>query len=104
GSRHASAVGQRITRTLAEGTGKAGYTIVSGLARGIDTAAHQASLATGTLAVLAGGIDHIYPPENKHLYAQIQENGAIIAELPLGTAPKAQHFPRRNRIISGLSK
>jgi DNA processing protein len=78
--------------------------IVSGLARGIDAAAHEAALATGTVAVLAGGIDVPYPPENVPLYDRIVgEGGAAVAELPPGTEPKAQHFPRRNRIIAGLS-
>jgi DNA processing protein len=77
--------------------------IVSGLARGIDTSAHNASLDTGTIAVIAGGIDVIYPPENEKLYQQIAERGAIVAESPFGTEPLAKHFPRRNRLISGLS-
>jgi DNA processing protein len=74
------------------------------MARGIDTAAHQGALTTGTVAVLAGGVDDIYPPENARLYERIQETGAILSEMPAGQKPQAQHFPRRNRIISGLSR
>jgi DNA processing protein len=74
------------------------------MARGIDTAAHQGALATGTVAVLAGGVDDIYPPENGRLYEQIQETGAIVSEMPMGQKPQPQHFPRRNRIISGISR
>jgi DNA processing protein len=103
GARNASANGARFTRQLAADLGAAGLTVVSGLARGIDTAAHQGSLATGTAAVLGGGIDVVYPPENRDLYAQIAEKGAIIAEQPAGTEPRARHFPRRNRIIAGLA-
>ncbi len=74
------------------------------MARGIDTAAHEGSLATGTCAVVAGGIDIIYPPENASLYARIKQDGVIVAEMPFGQIPQARHFPRRNRIISGLSR
>ena len=77
--------------------------IVSGLARGIDGAAHEASLPTGTIAVLAGGIDHIYPPEHEKLRRDIEAQGAVLSELALGAPPHSYHFPRRNRIISGLS-
>ncbi len=80
----------------------AGYVTVSGLARGIDTAVHEADVSK-TIAVLAGGIDHIYPPENKKLYEKIENEGLLIAELPIGSKPLSQHFPQRNRIISGLS-
>ncbi len=81
---------------------KAGYVTVSGLARGIDTAVAEAS-GSQTIAVVAGGIDHIYPPENKKLYEQISENALLLAELPIGSKPLSQHFPQRNRIISGLA-
>jgi DNA processing protein len=104
GARNASANGRRLARDLARELGAAGLVIVSGLARGIDAAAHEGSLASGTVAVLAGGIDVPYPPENRPLYDRIVgESGAAVAELPPGTEPKAQHFPRRNRIIAGLS-
>jgi len=78
--------------------------IASGLARGIDTAAHKASLKTGTVAAMAGGVDVCYPPENAPLYAQMREAGVLVSEMPLGTKPLPRHFPRRNRIISGLSR
>ncbi len=104
GSRQSSAAGQTMTRQLAGALGAAGHVIASGLARGIDSAAHQASLATGTIAVLAGGIDMIYPPENKRLYEAITEAGCVLAELPVGYQARAQDFPRRNRIISGISR
>jgi DNA processing protein len=103
GARNASANGQRFAATLAKELAAEGFTIVSGMARGIDTAAHLASVETGTVAVMAGGIDHIYPQENTKLYHSIVEKGAIIAELPYQAVPKAQHFPLRNRIISGIS-
>jgi DNA processing protein len=99
GARNASAAGLRIAREFAAGLGQAGYVVASGLARGIDGAAHMASLECGTIAVLAGGIDHIYPPEHDRLHAQISERGLIVSESPLHAAD----FPRRNRIISGLS-
>lgn len=103
GSRHASINGKRMARKLAEGLGKAGYVVASGLARGIDGAAHEGSLAAGTVAVLAGGIDHIYPPEHADLFQRIAQAGALVSEMPPGTEPQASHFPRRNRIISGLA-
>lgn len=103
GSRNASAIGQRYARNIATDIGNAGLVIVSGLARGIDTAAHRGALATGTIAVMAGGIDVVYPPENAALHAQIAEEGLLVSEVPCGQQPTAQHFPRRNRIISGLS-
>jgi DNA processing protein len=78
--------------------------VVSGLARGIDAAAHEAALAVGTVAVVAGGVDIIYPPENEKLYAAIKNQGVIVSEMRLGEAPQARHFPRRNRIISGLAR
>lgn len=101
GARNASANGRRFAREIAAELGREGLLIVSGLARGIDAAAHQGSLATGTLAVVAGGVDVVYADENQGLYDAIVERGAIVAELPVGTVPKAKHFPRRNRIISG---
>lgn len=104
GSRNASAIGQRFANGLAAELGQAGYTVVSGLARGIDSAAHHGSLASGTVAVLGGGVDHIYPRENAELHAQIQDNGAIVSECPLGYRATARDFPRRNRIISGLCR
>ena len=103
GSRQASAAGHKLTRLFADGIGAAGYIVVSGLARGIDAAAHGASLATGTIAVVAGGVDIIYPPENSALHAAIAESGAIVSEMPPGYDPRATDFPRRNRIISGIS-
>lgn len=104
GARNASAAGQRMTQILAGDLGARGYTIVSGLARGIDAAAHKASLSTGTIAVLAGGLDHIYPDENIPLARSILENGGmLVSEMPMGWQPRAQDFPRRNRPVSGLS-
>jgi len=104
GSRNASAIGQRFAGSLAAELGQAGYTIISGLARGIDAAAHQGSLTTGTAAVLGGGVDHIYPRENTELHAHIVQNGAIVSESPMGYRATARDFPRRNRIISGLCR
>ena len=103
GARNASANGRRLARELAGELGHHGYLIASGLARGIDAAAHLGALASGTVAVLAGGVDIVYPPENRELYEAIVERGTVIAEPALGTVPQARHFPRRNRIISGLS-
>ena len=103
GARNASLSGRKIAENFSRKVAATGYVIVSGLARGIDTAAHTASLDTGTVAVVAGGIDVIYPRENEKLYRQISEQGAVIAESPFGTEPIARHFPRRNRLISGLS-
>jgi DNA processing protein len=103
GARNASANGRRIARELAGDLGQHGFVVASGLARGIDAAAHMGSLPTGTVAVLGGGVDIVYPEENCELYAAIAESGVLIAEPPLGTVPQARHFPRRNRIISGLS-
>jgi len=103
GARNASSLGQRMARILAKELGDAGYIVASGLARGIDTAAHQASLENGTIAVLAGGVDIIYPRENKDLWAQVAHHGLVVSEAPIGTAPQARHFPKRNRIISGMS-
>lgn len=103
GARNASINGRRFAKRLAEGLGQAGIVVASGLARGIDGAAHEGALATGTVAVLAGGVDNIYPPEHEQLYRCIAEAGAVISETPPGTVPQASHFPRRNRIVSGLS-
>jgi DNA processing protein len=104
GARNASALGLRTARNLARDLGEAKQVIVSGLARGIDAAAHEAALATGTIAVMAGGVDHIYPPEHDRLAAEIAESGALISECPPGMEPTSRHFPRRNRLISGLSR
>ncbi|MET3897245.1 DNA processing protein [Devosia sp. UYZn731] len=104
GARNASSAGIKMTRMLALDLGERGYTVVSGLARGIDTAAHRASLNTGTIAVLAGGFDKIYPDENIPLAHDILDNGgALLTEMPLGWEPRARDFPRRNRLVSGLS-
>ncbi|WP_136657055.1 DNA-processing protein DprA [Nitratireductor sp. XY-223] len=105
GSRNASAVGGRIARTLSADIGRSGYGIVSGLARGIDAAAHEAALETGTIAVMAGGLDRPYPPQNVPLLDEICTNGkgAAVSEMPLGWEPRARDFPRRNRIIAGLA-
>lgn len=104
GARNASLNGQRFARELAQELGEAGLTVVSGLARGIDAAAHAGALATGTVAVMAGGIDHIYPVENKELYGRIAAQGAVVSEIRLGEVPQARHFPRRNRIVSGICR
>lgn len=104
GARIASAGGQRIARGLAQQLGEAGHVVVSGLARGIDGAAHTGALPTGTVAVLGGGVDDVYPPDNAGLYAQIVEQGCIVSESPVGHRAQAKDFPRRNRIISGLSR
>jgi len=104
GARIASAAGQRFARGLAGEIGQAGYMVGSGLARGVDAAAHQGSLPTGTSAGLGGGVDDIYPQENRDLYARIVAAGCLVSESPVGARAKAQDFPRRNRIISGLSR
>lgn len=104
GARNASSLGLRMARGMSAGLGECGCTVVAGLARGVDTAAHNASLPTGTVAVMAGGVDVIYPAENVVLAAQIAEKGALVSEQPPGTEPAARHFPTRNRIISGLSR
>lgn len=103
GSRNASISGRRLAETLAADLGRAGLVVVSGMARGIDAAAHRGALPTGTVAVVAGGIDVVYPPENASLYEAIAMAGAVVAESPPGVQPLARHFPRRNRIIAGLS-
>ena len=104
GARNASLNGRKFAEKLARDLGQRGQVIASGLARGIDTAAHQGSLETGTIAVVAGGIDVIYPDENTKLYEDVAVRGAVVAESPFGQKPFAQSFPRRNRIVSGLSK
>ena len=104
GSRNASAIGQRFAGKIARDLGEAGLTIVSGLARGIDTQAHWGALETGTAAVLGGAVDHVYPSQNADLFEEIKNKGALISESPLGYRATARDFPRRNRIISGLSK
>lgn len=104
GARNASLAGIRMARLLARQLGEEGYAVVSGLARGIDAAAHEGSLSTGTVAVLAGGIDRPYPPENFGLLARLsEEGGAVVSEMPFGWEPRAKDFPRRNRIVAGLA-
>ena len=103
GARNASANGRRVARDLAAALGHGGLVVVSGLARGIDAAAHLGGLETGSIAVVAGGVDVVYPEENRGLYDALARRGAIVAELPFGTEPQARHFPRRNRIISGMT-
>jgi DNA processing protein len=103
GARNASGIGRKFGRDIAAELGRLGFLIVSGLARGMDAAAHEGSLATGTVAVMAGGVDIIYPRDNTTLYQSIGENGVIVSEQPLGLNPVARHFPIRNRIVSGLS-
>jgi DNA processing protein len=103
GARDASIAGRRFAADLAASLGQAGFAIASGLARGIDAAAHEAALDTGTIAVLAGGIDQVYPPQNERLQHAIADRGLLLAETPIGTPPVARSFPRRNRIVSGLS-
>jgi DNA processing protein len=103
GARNASANGRLLAETLARELGALGWVVVSGLARGIDAAAHQGALVGGTIAVLAGGIDQPYPPETEPLYREIARLGLLLAELPLGKVPQARHFPRRNRIVAGLA-
>ena len=104
GSRNASISGMKFAGRIAREVGAAGYSIVSGLARGIDAAAHQASLETGTIAAFAGGLDQPYPPENLELYARIRDGaGLAISEMPMGWEPRARDFPRRNRLIAGIA-
>lgn len=103
GARNASAAACRFARGLAADLGAAGIAIVSGLAHGIDTAAHQGSIGTGTIAVIASGIDIAFPPENAELQQRIAAEGLLLAEQPPGTEPRARHFPYRNRIIAGLA-
>ena len=103
GARNASSNGCSFAYSLAEYLGKKNIVVTSGLARGIDTASHKGALETGTIAVVAGGIDNIYPYENQSLFQQIFEKGVVVAELPYGSMPRGQNFPQRNRIISGMS-
>lgn len=104
GARNASGVGRKIARSLAAGLGEADITVVSGLARGIDGAAHAAALSTGTVAVVAGGVDVIYPPEHAELTEEIARDGVVMSECAMGQRPTARDFPKRNRLISGLSR
>jgi DNA processing protein len=104
GARNASSLGLRMARALAKGLGEHGLVVASGLARGIDAAAHEAALSTGTLAVLAGGVNVPYPSENTELLRRIEAAGLVLSEQPPGTVPQARHFPARNRIISGLAR
>ncbi len=104
GARIASLAGQRFARSLATELGQAGWVVVSGLARGVDGAAHEGSLSTGTVAVLGGGIDDVFPPDHGPLYDQIRTHGLIVSESPVGHRAQGRDFPRRNRIISGLSR
>ena len=103
GARNASAAACRFARGLAHELGREGVSVVSGLARGIDSAAHDGSLESGTIAVIAGGLDIFYPPENEARQRDIMERGLLVAEMPPGTEPRARHFPYRNRIIAGLA-
>jgi DNA processing protein len=103
GARNASAAGRRFAREIAAQFGNAGLIVVSGMARGIDGAAHEGALATGTVVALAGGVDVVYPKKHDTLYRQIVEGGAVFSELPPSTRPTARHFPPRNRLVSGLS-
>jgi DNA processing protein len=104
GARNASALARKFAHMLARDLGEAGLVVVSGLARGIDSAAHEAGLERGTVAVVAGGVDVSYPPENESLYRAIAGQGAVISEMRLSEAPQARHFPRRNRLISGMER
>jgi DNA processing protein len=103
GARIASAAGQRFARTLAKDLGDAGYVVVSGMARGVDGSAHEGGMAGGTVAVLGGGVNDIYPPEHGRLYDEIVARGCVISESPVGATAQARDFPRRNRLIAGLS-
>ena len=103
GARNASLNGRRFAERLAADLGKGGFVVVSGLARGIDASAHTGALETGTVAVVAGGIDVVYPKENERLHGEIAERGVILSEIEPGTTPQARHFPRRNRLISGMA-
>lgn len=104
GARNASSNGRTFAKTLASELGDHGLLVVSGMARGIDAAAHEGALAKGTVAVLGGGVDVVYPRENASLYDRLKETGAVISEVPPGTTPQARHFPRRNRLISGMAR
>ena len=104
GARNASASGRGLAERFAAGLGRAGFVIVSGLARGIDAAAHGGAVETGTIAVMAGGVDHVYPPQNAGLYREIVERGLVLGEQPMGMVPRRALFPRRNRIVAGLCR
>lgn len=104
GARNASTAGRKLARAMAMDLGAAGFVVVSGLARGIDGAAHQGALATGTIGCIAGGVEIAYPPEHAELQARIAASGLLLSELPPGTEPQARHFPRRNRLIAGLAR
>ena len=104
GARNASANGLHFAERLAADLGAAGLTVVSGMARGIDARAHAGAIETGTVAVMGGGVDVVYPKENRSLHQRLLADGAVISEAPLGTVPVGRHFPRRNRIIAGLSR
>ncbi len=104
GSRNASANGCRFATSIAQSLGQAHHIVVSGLARGIDAYAHQGALTTGTIGVIAGGIDHIYPAENTALFQSLSQQGVIVTESPFGSSPQHRHFPARNRIIAGMSR
>lgn len=104
GARQASAAGRKLARDISAGLGEAGFVIVSGMARGIDGEAHAASLSSGTIAVLGGGVDHVYPPQHARLYDAIKTQGLLISESPLGHRATAKDFPRRNRIITGMAE
>ena len=103
GSRNASGAGLKFAAALARDLGDAGFVVISGLARGVDQAAHRATIQSGTVAVLAGGHDRIYPPEHEDLLAALLEQGGAISEMPIGHVPRARDFPRRNRLISGAA-
>lgn len=103
GARDASAAGRRMARDLARDLAHAGYVIVSGMARGVDGEAHAASLDAGTVAAIAGGIDQVYPPQHAQLYEQLAQRGCLVSESPFGYVAQARDFPKRNRVISGLS-
>lgn len=104
GARNASAAGLRLAEELAAALGQAGWVVVSGMARGVDGAAHAGALATGTIACVAGGVDIFYPPEHERLQRRVAEQGLILSEMPCGAQPMAQHFPRRNRLIAGVAR
>ena len=104
GARNASTAGRKLARALAMDLGAAGWVVASGLARGIDGAAHQGALSTGTIGCVAGGVEIAYPPEHAELQAHIAEHGLLLSELPPGTEPQARHFPRRNRLIAGIAR
>ena len=104
GARNASANGRRFAERMAADLGAGGFLVVSGMARGIDAAAHEGALASGTLAVLGGGVDVVYPRENADLYRRIVDRGVVVSEVAPGTQPRPRHFPRRNRIIAGVAR